>query len=61
MPAYTVSPIPNSKMWKVESNGTVVSKHRKKKRAVKRARDLKRNNGGTVTVQRKDGQFGQRL
>lgn len=57
MPTYTVSPIPNSTRWKVESNGRVVSRHNTKANARERAETLKSKYGGTVTVQGSDGRF----
>lgn len=61
MPTYTVAKIPNSSRWKVESNGRAVSRHNKKVNALEEARRLKRNNGGTITVQGANGQFQRRI
>lgn len=61
MPRYTVSPIPNSRRWKVESNGRRVSRHNKKKNALAKARKLARKNGGTITVQGANGTFQRRI
>jgi hypothetical protein len=57
---YTVGPMPDSSMWKVESNGRRVSKHRKKSRALKKARDLADRND-TVSVQDRNGRFQRRF
>lgn len=57
MPSYTVSPIPESSRWKVESNGRVVSRHNTKTNARQEATRLKNKYGGTVTVQGDDGRF----
>lgn len=61
MPTYTVSPIPDSTRWKVESNGRIVSRHNKKFNALEEARRLKRNNGGSITVQGANGTFQRRI
>lgn len=61
MPRYTVGPIRNSKRWKVESNGRVVSRHNKKSKALAKARTLARKNGGTITVQGANGAFQRRI
>lgn len=62
MPRYTVSPKPGNRSgWKVESNGRVVSRHNKKSRALSRARELAKNNGGSITVQGANGAFQRRI
>lgn len=58
---YTVGPAPgDSKRWVVSANGRRVSKHNKKRTAVKKAREL-RDRNDTVTVRNRHGQFQKRL
>jgi len=58
MTTYTV--VSRGKMWDVEANGRVVSKHRKKTRAVSKARDLADRND-SITVQNRKGRFQKRI
>lgn len=59
--AYTVGPMGNgSRRWKVESDGTMVSKHNKKARAVDRARELA-DGTDTITIQKRDGTFQKQI
>lgn len=58
---YTVGPKPgNRKGWKVEANGRVVSRHNKKRTAVKEAKRLADRND-SITVQNRNGSFQKRL
>lgn len=62
MPTYTVSPMPgDSSRWKVSSNGRTVSRHNTKTNAIARARELRDDHGGTITVKGRNGQFQRRL
>lgn len=58
---YTVGPAPGSSTrWVVQANGRVVSRHNKKKTAMKKVRKL-RDRNDTVTVQNRNGQFQKRM
>lgn len=62
MPNYTVGPMGGgSTRWKIESNGRMIEKFNKKSNALERARELRRNNGGSVTVQGANGEFQRRI
>lgn len=54
MSIYRVTPKRNGSGWVVQKNGRVVSNHRKKARAKKKARSLA-GPGGHVIVHRSDG------
>lgn len=59
--SYTVGPKPGDRTgWKVEANGRVVSRHRKKSTALKRARELADRND-TITIQNRNGRFQKRI
>lgn len=47
----------SGKMWKVVVNGTTVSNHRKKARAVEKAREIANERGLDTRAQRDDGTY----
>jgi len=53
---YTVQKVSGGKRWEILSNGRQISKHNKKSKAVKKAKNLKDRND-TLTVKKANGQF----
>lgn len=52
---------PNGNMWSVRDNGVTKSNHRKKRRAVEKAKRLGRKHGSTVEIRRQNGTVQDRV